>query len=691
MLTIHSSDISVDVGTAATDSPRSARPARQHRVPSPTPTPPSDSYTAALETIEQLCDTADEAESFIAADEQTPTHVSSPSSAAEQSFKTALTSLGTSSSARLAISREYDASDELASFGSSSDSAWETEDSSATASASGRSSRRRRIKHRRAASETARTKGTFSSAWTLLLALVHLLAQSPSSSTPGSTSAKPSALSWRRLLVNSMLTLALSCLLGKILLPASAPFEHALTPEEDFVAAFDKAFSVDKLRSTPLRAPASTAQIVTAPIAPALFSMAPAIAPQVVKIDLPPPASAASQASVSVFSLRSYITGSAFSFAITILTLFIFKTALPKITTSLFKPKPIPSGLQYVPGRKIVIRPARRQTIETADETRVKTEPEVLVKQEERGASVERPIDLTKEENADDMMSSTSSIVTVVPTAPSETRNREDAKPQVQSQSTRAVSTPIRPRRKDIAALDTATASIASPPGSDRVLRSYTKAARAKSTEPEFLTADAPDSAVAAKKGKGRQVLQEAATESKRSPRLANRAKTVPAPSPVAPQTESRSARAASVPARDRRHESFHVCLLHGSDGVGKASLLQRAKRGTYFDPNNPKYPGPESLQEFKDFNDVKHLHFEKGDWLTTLVFGYGTLYDKPKSAEAKRWMDLNKVYTMPNVAKSKFDKRGDNVHLVLYDCADKVSNDRRRATSTTKLIRLFH
>lgn len=181
-------------------------------------------------------------------------------------------------------------------------------------------------------------------------------------------------------------------------------------------------------------------------------------------------------------------------------------------------------------------------------------------------------------------------------------------------------------------------------------------------------------------KGKVRQATTASPLQSAKKPsKVAARAKTAPAlHRPVedeGAEIPKTYVKAASVPARDGRHESFHVCFIHGSPGVGKASLLQRAKRGTYFDPEHPTYPGPETRNEFKTLTDVKHIHFEKRETLTTLVFGYGRMLEQPESRESRVWKELNKVYTLPDVERSKFDKRGSNAHVFLYTLDDKVSD----------------
>ncbi|KAK9899498.1 hypothetical protein P389DRAFT_356 [Cystobasidium minutum MCA 4210] len=659
MLTIHSSDVSVHVA-AVTDSPGSAKPPRRYAPLSTTPL--SDSYTAALETIEQLCDTADEAEAESLIAEQ------AVSSSADCSFKTALTSLGSNSSARLGISREYDAGDELASFGSSSDSAWETEDTSEAESGSD-SSKRHSTSYGRKQRKAGTRKNGHLLLWRICLGLAHLLS---GSSTSPDHSKRPST-SWWRTLVASVLILLLPSLIGKYLLLNSDPTASvtASTPSKSHDAE-----RIIAMLQPPPSITAHARQAHSTPIAPAIMGIASSVIPPRI-IATAPRNNATSQASslLPALTIHSDIVELSFKLVFALMAMLLLKTIVAKLISAFAKPKTVPvsSSLRYVPGRKIVIRPSRASAEHAAIPP---TKPETQdIKQEARDGSIDKPFELEHAE--DGMMSSTSSIATVVPTTASggyQKHAKADAACPGESKPLRAASTPVKRNKKVAHVSEGQVTPVPSPPGSDRVLRSYVKVARAASAECEDRSAASSSAAVPALKSKAGHVPSETSVKCKRSPRIAARAKTAPAPARTGAQTEKATSRAASVPAKDRRFESFHVCLLHGIAGVGKASLLQRAKRGTFFDPEHPTYPGPESLQEFKEFDDVKHMHFEKGDKLTTLVFGYGRLFDDPTSREARKWMRLNKLYTTPEADKSKFDKRGTNIHLFIYTIADKAS-----------------
>lgn len=657
MLTLHSSDVSVRV-PAVTDSPGSARGPQTNDPtrPSLPSTPLSNSYTAALETIEQLCDTADESESLVD---------QALSSSADQSFKTALTSLDKASSARLVISRDYDAGDELTSFGSSSgDSAWETEESSESEESKSASSRRSRNRQSR----------TRRSSWR---SFMRFLIPSVPSRDPFKAGGDSS---WWRYSLGSLLLLAISVVIGAYLVPdAPAPYSQAQSETHvsydqerekpydihDFMALFDPSSS---------SAPAPVASTGPSQL----------VEPEQILSPESLPAATPVQSSVLVLN-HAGTTGwlsSAWNdaleylyiLAIFVTTAYIFKYVLSRVGSVVFKPKPPSSGLRYLPGRKIVIRPARESSEVVSEE------PKPSIKERERGSSIDFPIELESEndDRSDGMASSCSSIVTVVPAqAKPATRQQAAAEDTDISSKMRAASTPAKKVNKSDSEGRQTRASTMSPPGSDRVLRSHARLQRA-SVEPE-VRQPPPTLSMPSVKGKERRTTPEPVAEpTKTSVRQSDRATTAPAPVRMAGgehrKTRTVQVKAMSVPARDRQNESFHLCFIHGSAGVGKASLMQRAKRGTYFDPEHPVYPGPESIEEFKHLKGIKHMHFEKGDKLTTLVFGYGRMFDQPESEEAKRWMNANRIYMLRDVGKSKVSKRGRNVHVILYTFDDKVS-----------------
>lgn len=645
MLTLHSSDVSVRV-PAVTDSPGSIKTRQTRPMKSSLPsTPLSDSYTAALETIEQLCDTADESDSFI----DQPL-----SSSADQSFKTAVTSLERASSARLAISREYDAGDELASFESSSgDSAWETEYSSESDGSSCETTTTRRRNHNQRGD-----KGKLLSFMRFLMPNTY----------PQDPSKSPNFTSRLRYYIGSIVMLLISICIGTYLLPAIAQSSNGA---EDSVEPDLSHEYVKQQAVTPTIALAR-ATVSSSSIPPlSRPNQVHDIAQQIQYLaDVHSSSPTASRLTTgSMLSFRNELLEYLFILVLFVVTAYIMRITLSKVKSA-FGPKPPPSGLRYVPGRKIVIRPAPKSV-----QMPFNSAPE-----KERGTG------LTQDDQPEDMVSSNSSIVTVVPsqtTADIATISVQDRVPK--PTENRAASTPAKMRRKEISTPRDVRAATLSPPGSDRVLRSQARIQRS-SEEPE-VRAPPPVLPLASAKGKERhtpEVDLAPVQTAKKSIKLAGRAQTAPAPQRPVPvedegtaTTRGPRAKAASVPARDRRYESFHFCFIHGSPDVGKASLLQRAKRGTYFDPEHPTYPGPESVNEFKTLADVKHMHFEKKDKLTTLVFGYGRMLEQPDCRESKAWKELNKVYTLPDVERSKFDKRGNNAHIFLYNMDDKVSQSK--------------
>lgn len=709
VLTIHSSDISVGM-PPSTDGSTSVkiRPSREPPALSSSSTPMSDSYAAALHKIEQLCDTADESDSIML-------ERASPSSA-EISFKTALSSLGTNSSARLGISREYDAGDELASFGSSSssDSAWETE-SESDHSREAEQIGRRRLRYSSAIQRSTAPKKSISCiVWEVLLSLIGLLLPSR---TPLSTLKQ--AVPWWRAIFTSLGAVILSGYIGKALL--TVPELRASNAKAHL---YNDESSVD-IESTP---PPTLQTVVSTPGIEYLESARHPHAQSLAELQLQiaEARASASASPLSLVSIDNLASANSTSHDalhyIRILSIMIAigfaSRLLRKALRRYIVPKPPQQGWRYIHGRKVYIRPKPVSSgVQSKDGKAFDkpgfeglnptAQPQPSASQEEPpfiattdkleeakslpGSSRNDPIvlgsDIEESDPDGDIASSVSSVNTIV-AVPRSARTRSArihaAAAKEDNNVARAASTPVRNIRTEAPSLTSRNtrAATMTPPGSDRVLRSHTKAVARPASPDRVRHSETPSRPIG--KAKGSRGRQAPMTDASRDPTpLAStgssqtRARTAPLSSAAEEIRPIFSKKCSSLPVQVLHHESFHLCFIHGAPGVGKASLLQRHKRGSFFDPAVPFYPGAESREEFRTFKDVQLSHFRKGNDTTTLVFGYGRMYDQPDEQEARDWTRINRIYTEADSPGSKLDNRGRNVHFFLYSPDDKVRQAR--------------
>jgi hypothetical protein len=666
---------------AATASPASVKNKRQPYCP-PTPTSPlSSSYAAAWNTIEQLCETADESGSSND-DEEKATE-------ADISFATAATSPSEMSSRLLVMSNEYEAGDELASYTSSSDSAWETELASDSDDGSQRC-------HTPQQSSPTSLHGVIQALSSVVSACRRTAAYFPKHRFTRRYQTAASTGTF-----TSMLILACSVLLCATFIPTvSDPttIQAVATGEPvDVVAILEL---LNPRPSATHRMDHISLSILPTPTISTRSSAVVRKTDYLQTLQTLVSHNTTTHLEYLAYFLISWLL----YYTIKKCKAFLDTKILPTLVSS---PPAVEGRLRYVKGRKIVIRPTPRpikvsETEHAAPANKSYQVSEIVkdpIPHQERGKSKDKPILIDENDPAtsylpEEITSSSSSIATVTGTAGNtlggsaasqqgsksflsspEAKEKNKKDQRMRTMNTMATIASV---ACEVGTPRSIRARTASPAGSDRVLRSHSKrglpqdsaesrSSPLRSSPVTILDRDktGPAKTTAIKEGATINTNTRARTEPLRT--VSN---------PADPRQE-KSVRNASAPLKDRQNETFHVCFVHGAKGVGKASLLQRVKRGTFFDPAHPTYPGPESLQEFKELHTVQHLHFEKGERVVTLVFGYGRMMQNRESDEAVRWQALNGLYTHPDTYKSKFSKRGKNVHLVLYTAEDKVSQGR--------------